>query len=150
MGHYVETGMYGKQLQPFVETFPAGQVKVFLHDDLRADPHKVLHSLFSWLGVDPTFDANVSEMMNPSGVPRNSVVAAAYIARRHLQPYLKPIVPRGVQRRLDVRLERGLKKDVVSPEVRRELADMFADDVALLSQLIDRDLSHWLEVPSGP
>jgi hypothetical protein len=149
MGHYVETGMYGKQLQPFIETFPADQVRVYLHDDLRADPGEVLHSLFGWLGVDPTFEPNVSEMMNPSGVPRNSLVAAAYIARRHLQPYLKPIVPRSVQRRLDVRLERGLEKDVIAPEVRRELAEMFADDVALLSRLIDRDLSHWLRVPPG-
>ena len=149
MGHYVETGMYGKQLQPFFETFPEEQLKVYLHDDLRADPSEVLRSLFSWLGVDPTFEPNVSEMMNPSGVPRNSLVAGAYIARRRLQPYLKPIVPRGMQRRLDVRLERGLQKDVVAPEVRRELAEMFTDDVALLSKLIDRDLSHWLRVPAG-
>ena len=147
MGHYVETGMYGKQLQPFFEAFSADQLKVYLHDDLRADPHEVLRSLFSWLGVDPSFEPNVSEMMNPSGTPTNSLVAAAYIARRRLQPYLKPIVPRGVQRRLDVHLERGLQKDVITPEVRRELADMFADDVELLSKLIDRDLSHWLHVP---
>jgi hypothetical protein len=149
MGHYVETGMYGHQLQPFFETFPADQVKVYLHDDLRADPMEVLRSLFVWLGADPAFKPNVSEMMNPSGVPRNSLVAAAYIARRRLQPYLKPIVPRSVQRRLDVRLERGLEKDVVDPKVRRELAEIFADDVALLSTLIDRDLSHWLRVPPG-
>ncbi len=150
MGHYVETGMYGKQLQPYMEAFPSDQVKVYLHDDLRADPMGVMRSLYAWLGADPGFQPNVSEMMNPSGVPRNSVVAAAYIARRHLQPYLKPIVPRSVQRHLDVRLERGLQKDVVDPAVRRELADMFADDVALLSKLIDRDLSHWLRVPAEP
>ncbi len=150
MGHYVETGMYGKQLQPYVETFPADQIKVYLHDDMRADAQGVMRSLFAWLGVDPAFEPNVSDMMNPSGVPRNAVVAAAYIARRRLQPYLKPVVPRTLQRRLDVRLERGLQKDIVDPAVRQELAEMFADDVALLSKLIDRDLSHWLRPPAVP
>ena len=36
-------------------------------------------------------------------------------------------------------------KPQVSDRVRNEMRDLYRDDVALLSRLLDRDLNHWID-----
>ena len=146
-GHYVETGMYGRQLRPFFESFPRDQLRIHLYEDWAGDPQGLLRSLFSWLGVDPEFEADTSQRFNASGTPDGRAVALAYRAKRRLQPILKPITRNrlpGVQRYVQQRMERGLRSDCVPPDIRRELIDVYSEDVALVSDLLQRDLSHWL------
>jgi hypothetical protein len=38
---------------------------------------------------------------------------------------------------------RALERKPVADWLRQEMVDAFRDDVALLADLIDRDLSHW-------
>lgn len=142
--HYVETGFYGRQLKPYVETFPAEQLRVVLFEDLRDNPVKLVQSFYEWLGVDPEYVPDVTDVRNISGVPRNMVVANAYRLRRVLQPYVKPFVPRRVQRFVDDRLIGGLDKPHLDPATRQELIEIYRDDIGLLGELTGRDLGHWL------
>lgn len=142
--HYVETGFYGRQLEPYINTFGSEQLRVVFFEDLRDDPHGLLRSFFEWFGVDPNFRPDVSEVRNVSGTPRNKLFASAWKARRHLQPYLKQFTPRKVQRVVDARLISGLDRERMDPDVRKELIDIYADDIRLLGELVDRDLDHWL------
>ncbi len=151
-GHYVATGMYGRQLLPYVSAFPEEQLRVLLYDDWVADPQSVLRSLFDWLGVDHGFEPDVSQRFNASGIPATAAVAKAYEAKRRLQPFLKPLVRNRfpqVRHFVMERLERGLSHDGAALDVRRKLAHLYVDDVALLSELLGRDLSHWLVVPDS-
>jgi hypothetical protein len=151
-GHYVKTGMYGRQLQPFFESFPRTQMRIHLYEDWVDDPQGLLSSLYSWLGVDAAFEADTSQRFNASGMPNSRVVALAYGAKRRMQPVLKPITRNrlpGVQRYVQQRLERGLRSESMAPDIRRELAGVYSGDVALLSDLLERDLSHWLAAPNA-
>ncbi len=141
--HFVETGFYGRQLRPYYETFPREQIRVVLFEELTRDPLGTVRDLYAWLGVDSSFVPDVSEVRNVSGVPGNRGVAAAYRLRRRLQPHLKPLVPRPVVRAVDGRLQRGLRRDAPDPAVMKELADVYRDDVRLLSEHAGRDLAHW-------
>lgn len=143
--HYVETGFYGRQLRPYCETFPADQLRVMLFEDLLSDPVGLVQSCFEWLGVSPSFEADVTSIRNVSGVPRTRGVALGYRLRRQLQPYLKRVVPRGVQQGVDSWLIRGLDRPELDPVLRRKLVDVYAEDIKLLGELIDRDLGHWLK-----
>ena len=151
-GHYVETGMYGRQLLPYFEAFPRNQMRIHVYEDWVGDPQGLLSSLYGWLEVDPAFEADTSLRFNVSGVPSSRTVGLAYAAKRRMQPILKPIVQNRlpkVQRYVQGRMERGLRSESVPPEVRQELAGEFSEDVALLSGLLERDLSHWLALPKA-
>ena len=141
--HFVETGFYGKQLQRFYDIFPRDQIRVVLTEDLAAEPAATLGGIFSWLGVDPDFRPDVSGVRNVSGMPANRAVAAAYALRRRAQPVLKPLLPAALVRRVDDRLRRGLHKQAPDPQVIEHLSEVYRDDIALLSRLLQRDLSAW-------
>lgn len=141
---YVATGFYGAQLQPYFDTFGSQNIKVMLTEDLQRDQAGTMHDVFAFLGVDPArWEPDTDLQRNVSGRPRNPVVATAYRLRRRLRPVLKPIVPPGLQRRADKILAAGLEREKVDPVVRKELEEVYRDDVALLEKLIGRDLSAW-------
>lgn len=142
--HYVETGFYGRQLAPFYERFGADRIKVVLFDDLTTRTAETVRDVYAWLGVDPGFEPDVSEVLNVAGRPTNALVAATYRVRRRLQPVLKPVVPQQLARSADRVLRRGLVKDAPDPAVMAALTERYADDIRLLARLSGHDLDHWL------
>ncbi|HYO18678.1 MAG TPA: sulfotransferase [Dermatophilaceae bacterium] len=143
--HYVTTGFYGQQLKPYFDAFPSGSIKVVLTEDLRAEGQGVLSDVCDWLGVDHRgWTPDMTEQRNVSGRPGNAAVALAYRLRRTMRPWVKPLVTKGMQRRADALLAAGLRRETMEPEVRRELLEVYRDDISLLQSLIGRDLSVWL------
>lgn len=140
-GYYLETGFYGRQLRPYLETFPREQVQVHLFEDFAADPDAVLEPLFAFLGVDPSLGETPERAVNVSGVPRNALVGAAVRGGRRVGPLL----PETVRRRAKAALARGLDRPALDVEARRRLIEIYREDVALLERLLERPLGHWLE-----
>ena len=140
-GYYLETGFYGRQLRPYFETFPRGQLQVYLFEDFAAGPAAVLEPLLAFLGVDPALGATPERAVNVSGVPRNAAVGAAVRGGRRIAPLL----PEAVRRRAKAALSRGLERPELAPDLRRRLADVYREDVAVLERLLERPLGHWLE-----
>lgn len=59
---------------------------------------------------------------------------------------LKPLIPEELRRWTKLQIQkRNRVRNPVSPETRRELIAVFRKDILQLQELIDRDLSHWLE-----
>lgn len=145
-GHqYVTTGFYGAQLRPYFEAFDREQLRVVLMDDLRQDGAAVVRDLCSWLGVDVSgWAPDLSVTRNVSGRPGNVAVAAAFRARRRLRPWIKPLVPPRLQRRADDLLASGLRRDALPADAKKQLLEIYHDDIRLLEQLLERDLSPWL------
>ena len=127
-GYYVETGFYGRQLRPYFAAFPHERIRVYLFEDLVADPDPVLRDLFAFLGVDPAHARAPARPVNVSGVPRNALFAAAVRGGRRLAPLLPAA---------------GRDRPVLSPEDRRRLVRLYRDDVAELERLLDRPLDRW-------
>jgi hypothetical protein len=145
-GHqYVATGFYGAQLTPYFKAFPREHIKVLLTEDLRTGGTQLLHGVCEWLGIQSSdWQPDLSTTRNISGRPGNLAVSTAYRLRRHLRPWLKPMVPDWAQRRADGLLASGLRRETMTPETRRELIEMYRDDIHVLEGLIDRDLSAWM------
>jgi hypothetical protein len=145
-GHqYVTTGFYGRQLEPYFQAFPADHIKVLLTEDLQSGGVDLLRDVVSWLGVESAgWRPDLSLQRNVSGRPGNLVVSTAYRLRRSLRPWLKPVVPAWAQRRADGLLAAGLRRETMSDETRRELIEIYRDDIKLLESLTGRDLSAWL------
>ncbi|MFV0458026.1 MAG: sulfotransferase family protein [Actinomycetales bacterium] len=137
--HYVSTGFYGAQLRPYFDLFGPDQLRIVLFEELVREPAATMRTLYEWLGVDPGFSP-VVEVLNESGVPSNAAVAQLYRARRRLQPYLKPVVPRRLAKSADKLLVRGLRKTGLDEASSGRLREIYTDDLDLLCELAGRDL----------
>jgi hypothetical protein len=142
--HYRRAGRYAAQLERYFDVFPAKQIQIHLTDDLESDPIGVMRSIFEFIGVDPSFEPDVSQRYNPSGVPKSRALHQLLVGAQ---------LPRRVARRLLSRdrrdrifralVRRNLSKPSLPPEVRARLADQEEPEIGRLEALIDRDLTSW-------
>lgn len=144
---YREGGFYHAQLSRYFQRFDRERIRVYLHEDLKADPAAVLRDLFGFLGVDERFVPNLSARHNVGGVPGRKRLHALVTAPHPLKTTLKPFVPRGLRKRVvsNLRTQSLREPPPLSPEVRRELIEVYREDILNLQDLIQRDLSRWLE-----
>ena len=49
---YVQTSNYAYQLEPYIDLFGLGRIKVITYESLFADPVSMIEEIFTWLGVD--------------------------------------------------------------------------------------------------
>ncbi len=143
---YVDMGFYARQLRIYRELFPARQLRVYLYDDFNARPKDVLQDIFRFLDVDDTFVPGTSGRHNVSMVPRSHALHAVVAGDNPLKQALKRTLPARIRRRLKhAVLDPNLKRpESLSPDVRRQLSDVFRADVTELGRMLDRDLSAWL------
>jgi len=146
--HYRQKGFYYTQVKRYFDIFGQDQVKVYLYDDLRGNPFGMLSDIFRFLDVDETFVPDLSIEHNTTGLPRNK---SLYLLAKRLTAN-HPALESGVlDRLLPAAPRRYVKKRIfVEPpplpaEVRRQLIDVYREDVLELQDLIRRDLSPWLE-----
>ena len=143
---YTSEGFYHRNLARYHELFGRERVRVYLYEDLKEDPAGLMRGIFRFLGVDDSFAPDTSRRHNPSGVPKSRALQALLKRPNPLSATLKPLLPKGLRRRLTEGLqERNLSKaPPLDPEVRRRLVETYREDVLRLQDLIGRDLSGWL------
>lgn len=138
----VQYGRYAAQLAEIDQRFPPDRVKVFLYDDLEADPGGLLRDLFAFLGVDPAFE--------PTALRRryNRIMFAGTQATLH-RLGLGAAVEWVKGNRLGdwiraAHARTGKHRGMPLAEAdRRRIAGYFADDIDRLEQRLGRDLSAW-------
>ncbi|HYR07437.1 MAG TPA: sulfotransferase [Longimicrobium sp.] len=139
---YLAMGMYARQVRRWMEAFPPGRVRVYLFDDLRAHPGALMVDLAAFLDVDPAGFRGAAEHENRAVAPR--WVALNWVLHRAgAKTVLSRLVPAPLLtagKRLWYREPDGA---AVPAHAGAELRALFASDVAELSALIGRDLSHW-------
>ena len=147
--HYTKAGFYFEQLSRYYQIFRPEQIKAVLYDDLVADPHKLIHDIFTFLEVDPTFQPDLSSRPNVSGFPKNPAfhewMRRLFMEDNPIKRISRKIFPKSFRQKVMVDLrEKNLEKRVMPEEIRRQLHDLFAEDTKQLEKLLDRDLSKWL------
>lgn len=141
--HYRNRGFYHGQVKRYFDLFGPGQVRVHLYEDLSEDPVGVSRDLFRFLGVNDAFEPDVSIRYNPSGVPKNPAVTALIKRTRAAVPLIKHVLPFEARQRIKGRI--FAEPPPLPPELRRDLADSYREDVKQLQALLGRDLSGWLK-----
>ena len=138
----LEDGFYHRHLMNYGRAFAPAQIKVLLYDDIRERPRQVFREVCEYLGID--------DGIAPEAVQRRvkdkEVPVVPPSARRLLAP-LKTFVKPYRQTRAFVAIRsliaRRLRYPSLTSELRQRLARYYADDIAGLSELLGRDLSHW-------
>jgi len=149
--HLRSRGYYGKYLKSYYECFPRENIRVFLFEDLVTDPRGLLASIFRFLQIDDSFEPDISAWHNQSGIPRNQTMQNFLTKQHPLKEWLKRLIPEQFGHKLISGLQpRLVSRPKLSPEIRARLIDDFRDDILLLQDLIQRDLSAWLEPDDLP
>lgn len=139
---YTDLGFYAQQLRRYYTAFPAGQIRVFLYDDFRRDALGTAREAFRFLGVDDGFAPDLSARPKMSGAPRSRWL---HDFLRGPHPLARAVLPASVRERAKLRVtNQNLARRELPAEMRRELTQVFRDDILQLQDLIGRDLSAWL------
>jgi hypothetical protein len=147
---YAEVGRFGTQTERLLSCFPAEQVKIILYDDFAATPQRVYDEVIAFLGLPHDHRTEFPK------INENKAARLGWLRRlsRKPPPVLRDVV-RSLKRAVGGERISTAKKKLValntvrgrrpplSPELRAELVATFRDEVALLSRLLGRDLSHW-------
>ena len=143
---YQDFGFYSSQLERYYDKFDPTQLQIFLHDDFKADPVKVMQETFSFLNLDSTFEPDMSRRFNVSGLPKNKLLHGLVAEQNMLKSALKSVLPRKYRYSLKERYyEKNLSKPTLAEETRLQLIDTFREDILKTQDLIGRDLSAWLK-----
>jgi hypothetical protein len=140
----IETGRYHRHLLRYYERFPAERIRVYLHDDLRADAAGLVRDLLSFLEVDPEFAPDTARVHGRTGLVRNRALRVLWSRSRRVRDGLGPVVPRPVREGVRRWAIRDLERPAIDPTTRARLIRVFRPDVLALEELIGRDLSAWL------
>lgn len=146
---FLRMGFYGRQLEPYLDRFPIERIRIDLFEDLHRDETAFAQSIYRFLGIDDAFQPEVGTRHAKTGVPTNPVLHRALRSTKQLAAWLRPILPESVRTALGgVRtdlMHKNLKKPTMSEDTRSRLVDIYERDVLLLQDLIERDLSSWLQ-----
>ncbi len=143
---YVERGWYGRALSRWYEHFPADQIRVWIYEDIRRDLAGLVRELCEFLGVDPTVKLEMDKAHNVSLVPRSNRLDTFVTRPTSARRAMGRIVPKSWRAPLASRvLAVNRRRLTFDPTTRRDLTRRYEPDIGVLSGLIGRDLSSWLE-----
>lgn len=148
---YGRVASYAGQVARLFESFPRDRVRVYLTDDLQASAKGVYEDVLAFVGVDSdgrTEFPRVNEnkvfqsalLARMTERPPGFWVAGARMAKRALG--LQRI---GLLRWLREMNKRKVARAPLSPAFRERLVEEFREDVLRLQDILERDLSAWLE-----
>ena len=159
---YGEIGRLGKYLRRFFEIVGRERCFVSVFDDLISDPARQYASIVEFLGLPPDARSAFPSFRTTSGVrsaalqrllkrppraARSLLASAADLHREGRQLHGRPSFLMRVRKRLLKWNRTVAPPTLLSIALREEMCATFAADIEMLSNLLDRDFSHWLEGP---
>lgn len=147
---YPRVGRLGEAVDRLLATVRADRVHYIVFDDLSTEPAAVWRSLASFASIEPEPLPEFAAHNRSNKTFRSPVLRrVTHRPPRVLEPSVRRL--RQWSRSTDVRGVSALKgrmwreegRPVATAADRQAVADFLCDDVARLSQLIDRDLSGW-------
>jgi sulfotransferase family protein len=141
---HVKEGFYYKRLKRYLDIFPKDHIKIFLFEEFKKDPAKIIAALYEFLGVDATFVPNTSVRYNPGAVPKVRSLNRVFY-NPALVTISQSVFPDSLQRILRQIRQLNLKTmPKFPPDLRADLLNLYREDILRLEELLDRDLSIWL------
>jgi hypothetical protein len=147
---YIGRGLYYGQLRRYFDAFGREPIKVHLYEDLSIAPVDTLQETYRFLEIDSSFVPDVSLRRNVSGDPRYKTLDQLLRRPSPIKDALKMHLPAKLRWRLseafdDLKTRNLTQPPAVEPGVRRRLVSIYREDILKVQELIDRDLSEWLQ-----
>jgi hypothetical protein len=150
--HYLQLGMYGRQLEHLYTVFPREQVLVFRYRAMITDPAGLLDTVCGFLGVETGLLGEVPRenvTAHPVPTSRHRTTGRLLRAGSAVTSRLPGHPGASVIDRLEQRLQAdALPRQPLTWEQRQALLPRFDADIRLLESLTGEDFGDWL-APRG-
>jgi hypothetical protein len=67
---FLEMGLYADQVKRYLESFPRENIKIFFYEDYQRDAQAMFADTLRFLGVDASFQPDMSKQYRSGGVQR--------------------------------------------------------------------------------
>jgi Sulfotransferase family len=150
----IRKGFYYEPLKYFFDKFGADQIRVYLYDDLCKDAIALIQDMYQFIGVDNTFVPDVTVRNQVAQVPKvntlNTLLKRQNPVRSIAASVLRLVLPLSVRQTIRSSLinlnSQDKSKVSFSPEDRSKLIALYREDILKLQDLLQRDLSSWMNV----
>jgi hypothetical protein len=148
---YAQVGQFGTQTERLLSIFPPAQVKLILYDDFAASPSQIYSEAMDFLEIPHdhrTEFPRINDNKRAGLTWLRDLIRKPPPALRNTYRSLKQTVGGGgiaalKEKLVDLNTVKE-RRSPLSPEFRAELVATFRDEVARLSRILNRDLSHWV------
>lgn len=150
----INNSLYFKYINYYNKIFDSEQLKILFFHHLDKDPISFAKDVFDFLGLSFIENINYEEKVIPSSRPRSFILSSiigkgADIARRMRMETLVGRMKTSSLRQLLYIPHDPAKKPEMSHDTRINLNAIFEDDIRMLQDLLQEDLSDWLELKSA-
>jgi hypothetical protein len=144
---YVDVSRYRMQIDQYLPHFDASQLLVVTSEELRQRGAATIERVMRFIGVDPASPVRPpAPEAHRSADKRVDTPLTTRVRRVRGYETLRRLTPRAVRRFASRRLQKPLEDEVdatVPDDLRRELVDTLAPDVAGLRQFLSPDFDGW-------
>jgi hypothetical protein len=139
---YVELGRYAPQLRRYLRAFAREQLLVLFHDELTKDPANAVARALRHIGVDARAIPPLMRVENVSSVPRFEALNRL-LFRTGVKRLVHRTLPPRVVRAANALYYTAGGDERLGEAQRRALHHHFADDIAQVEDLLEKDLAGW-------
>lgn len=143
--YYVARALYYPQVKRYVDTFGMDRLFVRRFEDMKKDPSGLVGAVERFLGIDEAYTPDFV-VYNRGVTPRFSALARVLTRAPGWVTTLGRRVPQSMRRRLTGLLNRVNDRPAprMDPRTRAMLQATFREDLRLLEELLNWDLSAWM------
>jgi len=145
---YYRSGLFGEQVQRYLELFSKEQFLFLKFDDLINNPRVWFTKIFRFLDVDPELGAQDIGQVNQSREVRSA--SLQYFIGQYLQPNLYRLRMPGTRKFTDFLADLNVvhtRPEQLKQQTRMSLTDRYRDDLTLLEELTGIDTLDWRQRP---
>ena len=141
---YKEMGLYHDMVRAYKENFK--NVHIIFYEDFRDDTEGEIKKIFKFLELSLSVNIDFVSRHNVGGKRwKNEKMKHVFIKNNPLKFALKKAIPKSLRKGVRDKLI-SASTDKVAPmkeNTRVKLNEFFKEDVKKLSDLLNRDLTHW-------
>jgi len=151
--YYRDVVKFSEQIERYFNVFGREKVKIILFDDFQKDLNKIYQEVLVFLDVNPNFETAFQKINSNKQVRNTTLQQLVKRPPTKLLEFGKYFIPlprekrrallEGIKEKLKKLNTKRTSRPELDEEFRKQLQQEFAPEIERLSQLIDRDLTHW-------
>jgi hypothetical protein len=144
--HIKRQGYYSAQVQRYLDTFPAHQVKIFIYEHFFSETQNGLREMLEFIGLDGKDVGPVSAKYNVSGRPVNWIrpIYGLLLRPGLFNHSLRAILPARLRKNLSGVFKRLVtRREFLEESARTKLYQEYARDIDALEGIIGQSLDVW-------
>jgi len=143
---YKEMGMYYQMVKAYKESFK--NVHIIFYEDFRDNIESEMNKTYNFLEISSDFEIDFIKRHNVGGKRwKDKKMKHLFMKDNPIKSILKSVLPKKFKKEMRNNLVNVSTNKVVPmrEKTRKGLNDYFKQDVEKLSELLNKDLQHWIK-----